>query len=60
MKKWHMEGIVIATGRLDMKLEIPQPGKKTIWSDYPLRKQPEKALSKAFRSARQFVLRQEN
>lgn len=31
MKKWHMEGIISA-GRISHKLEIPNPGQRTLWS----------------------------
>ncbi len=32
MKKWHLEGIVRSAGRSCVKLEIPNPGQRTLWS----------------------------
>jgi hypothetical protein len=32
MKKWHLEGIVRSAGRSCVKLEIPNPGQRTLWT----------------------------
>lgn len=59
MKKWHMECIVSFEGRNTPKLEIPHPGRQSLWSPAAsVRRRPESFLFKALRAAKERVLRQ--
>lgn len=60
MKRWHMEGIVSTAGRSGPKLEIPQPGQRTIWSASSTgRIKTDSVFVKVLRAAKDRMLRQD-
>ncbi|WP_136796938.1 MULTISPECIES: hypothetical protein [Desulfosediminicola] len=59
MKKWHVEGIVSHIDRSGSKLEIPNPGQQTLWSQSSAqRKRPEFIWVKALRTVKELMFRQ--